>query len=555
MRRAVVVPVYGNEESLPDLLRQMAALHERYPELEGIFVVDGSPDNSYALLRMRLPMMPFRSKLVSLSRNFGSHAAIRAGMTAADAESIAVLAADLQQPVSSIDQFFEALDAGADIVVGERSSRDDRWTSRVASDLFWALYRRFVDRRVPRGGVDSFACTRQVRDVLVSLPESSSNLLGLLFWVGFSRATVSYPRGARMSGRSGWTIARRLRYAFDTAFAFSDLPITVMMTAGILGIGAAITVRRDPAGGAPDPLGGSAWLHGDHAGRPVLVLHAAARARHHRRLRLAYLREHQGPPVIPREFGGIHRAAHQRAGRRRARVRRRVDPGAATMAVAAFVWHIILMSGAANDNFMHMAMAQQWLAGDWPVRDFFDNGRFLQYSLSALAQLTIGDRLLGEALIAGLAWAISTYLVFVLVRRLTDSFPAAFLASLLLIVAGARGYSYPKGIVYAVAAVLWWDYVRRPSVQTIVAFGAWVAVAYYWRPDHGVFAALGLVVAAVTAHGFRRETRHPGCARGRHDTCAGDSLLDLHPGDRGVAAVRADSSGGGARGARDTWPA
>ncbi len=176
------------------------------------------------------------------------------------------------------------------------------------------------------------------------------------------------------------------------------------------------------------------------------------------------------------------------------------------MAVAAFVWHIILMSGAANDNFMHMAMAQQWLAGDWPVRDFFDNGRFLQYSLSALAQLTIGDRLLGEALIAGLAWAISTYLVFVLVRRLTDSLPAAFLAALLLIVAGARGYSYPKGIVYAVAAVLWWAYVRRPSVQTIVAFGAWVAVAYYWRPDHGVFAALGLVVAAVTAHGFRRET-------------------------------------------------
>ena len=55
MRRAVVVPVYGNEESLPELLRQMAALHQRYPELEGIFVVDGSPDNSYALLRMRLP--------------------------------------------------------------------------------------------------------------------------------------------------------------------------------------------------------------------------------------------------------------------------------------------------------------------------------------------------------------------------------------------------------------------------------------------------------------------------------------------------------------------
>jgi len=176
------------------------------------------------------------------------------------------------------------------------------------------------------------------------------------------------------------------------------------------------------------------------------------------------------------------------------------------MAVAAFVWHVILMSGAANDNFMHMSMAQQWLGGDWPVRDFFDNGRVLQYSLSALAQLTIGDRLLGEALIVGLTWAIATYLVFVLVRQLTNSIPAAFLAALLLIVAGARGYSYPKGIVYAVVAVLWWAYVRHPTAKLIAVFGAWVAVSYYWRPDHGIYAALGLALAAFAAHGFRRET-------------------------------------------------
>ena len=187
-------------------------------------------------------------------------------------------------------------------------------------------------------------------------------------------------------------------------------------------------------------------------------------------------------------------------------MRRRVDPAAAVLAAAAFVWHVVLMTTAANDNFMHMAMAQQWLGGDWPVRDFFDSGRFLQYSLSALAQLLIGDRLLGEAIVVGLTWAISTYVVFVLVRRLTRSQAAAVLASILLIVAGARGYSYPKGIVYAVAAMFWWSYVQRPAMATIVAFGAWVAVAYYWRPDHGVYTAFGLVLAAIAAHGIRRET-------------------------------------------------
>lgn len=237
----MVVPVYGNEESLPDLLQQMSALHQRYPDVEGVFVVDGSPDNSYALLRLRLPAMPFPSTLVSLSRNFGSHAAIRAGMASVNADAFAILAADLQQPVSSVDQFFEALDGGAEIVIGERSSRDDRWTSRLAADLFWILYRRFIDRRMTRGGVDSFACTRQVREVLLSLPEASSNLTGLLFWVGFRRAAVSYPREARTSGRSGWTLARKLRYAFDTAFAFSDLPITIMLTSGVLGISVAVS--------------------------------------------------------------------------------------------------------------------------------------------------------------------------------------------------------------------------------------------------------------------------------------------------------------------------
>ena len=185
---------------------------------------------------------------------------------------------------------------------------------------------------------------------------------------------------------------------------------------------------------------------------------------------------------------------------------RRVDPGALMLAAAAFVWHVVLMTSAANDNFMHMAMAQQWLAGDWPVRDFFDSGRLLQFSLSALAQLTIGDRLLSEAVIVAVTWAISVYVVLVLIRRLTGSLPAAFLASILLIVAGARGYSYPKGIIYAVAAMFWWSYVQRPAMSTIVGFGAWVAAAYYWRADHGVYAALGLVLAAIAAHGVRRDT-------------------------------------------------
>ena len=235
MKRSVVVPVYGNEATLPDLLKQLADLHHQWQgSFAVVFVVDGSPDNSFAYLKKHLPDMPFPSQLVNLSRNFGAFAAVRAGLTLAAGDVVAVLAADLQQPVSSVSQFFDALDNGADIAVGHPP------LSRMASNLFWRLYRYFVQPEIPPGGIDSFGCTRQVRDILVSLPEANSTLVGLLFWVGFRREVVTYQRAARRSGKSGWSLARKLRYAFDTAFAFSDLPITVMIATGAVGLGGAV---------------------------------------------------------------------------------------------------------------------------------------------------------------------------------------------------------------------------------------------------------------------------------------------------------------------------
>ena len=239
--RSVVVPVYRNEATLLELLRQLSDLYEQSSHpFEMVFVVDGSPDNSYAVLKLHLPQMPFPSQLISLSRNFGSFAAIRAGLTRAKGEFVAVLAADLQQPVSSVTQFFAALERGPDIVIARRESRDDPWISKMASTTFWRLYRRFVQPEMPEGGTDSFACTRRVRDVLVGLPEANSALVGLLFWVGFRRELIAFPRTRRTSGRSGWTFKRKFRYAFDTAFAFSDLPITMMLVAGAVGIGGAL---------------------------------------------------------------------------------------------------------------------------------------------------------------------------------------------------------------------------------------------------------------------------------------------------------------------------
>ncbi len=167
---------------------------------------------------------------------------------------------------------------------------------------------------------------------------------------------------------------------------------------------------------------------------------------------------------------------------------------------------------------MHLATANQILAGDWPYRDFFELYGPLMYGLSALSRLMFGHRLLSEAVVVGIALAVSTYLVFKLVRSLTGSSAAAVLSALLLMVAGVRGYSYPKVVLYAVAATMWWAYVKEPTRLKALALGAWVAAAFYWRADHGVYIAAGVALAMVM-----RSRRKPA---GNDQACAGSRGVD-----------------------------
>jgi hypothetical protein len=173
------------------------------------------------------------------------------------------------------------------------------------------------------------------------------------------------------------------------------------------------------------------------------------------------------------------------------------------IATFAALYRIALGSSLTNDDFSHLALSRQLLLGDLPVRDFVESGITLTYGLSAAAQMLFGHRLLAEAIVVAIAFFVSTYAVFALVRTLTGSTIAAAAAAVLLPLAGPRGYSYPKIVVYAVAAALWWSYVRKPSRLGASALGAWAAFAFLWRPDHGVYAAAGVVLAMVGAHGFR----------------------------------------------------
>ena len=235
---SLVIPVYNNADSLSRLLpacEQLAG--ELGGDLELVFVVDGSPDASHQLLQQQLPRARFTSRLVLLSRNFGSFAAIREGLRAAHGRYFAVMAADLQEPPELVLSFFRALASEpVDLVLGTRSGRADPPLSRLASGIFWWIYRRVIEPQMPPGGVDVFGCNRAFRDRLLSLPESNSSLVGLLFWLGYRRKLIAYARQPRLSGKSGWTLKKKVKYLFDSLFAFSDLPIRLLAFFGALGL-------------------------------------------------------------------------------------------------------------------------------------------------------------------------------------------------------------------------------------------------------------------------------------------------------------------------------
>jgi glycosyltransferase involved in cell wall biosynthesis len=235
-RLSIVVPVYFNAPNLHDTVPQLLAIADRAEGIttELIFVDDGSGDDSVAILRDFQQQHPARIRVVKLTRNFGSMAAIQAGLTVARGECVGMIAADLQDPPELFLEMLAHWRAGAKAVFAVRADREDSPAQRLFSLGYYALIRRFALPNYPPGGFDFFLIDRQVVTHIVRIAEKNTNLMSLIFWLGYRPVMIPYVRRARTKGRSRWTMAKKIKLFIDSFVAFSYVPIRFLSAVGLI---------------------------------------------------------------------------------------------------------------------------------------------------------------------------------------------------------------------------------------------------------------------------------------------------------------------------------
>lgn len=226
---SVVVPIYNEQENLPALRERLTAvLDSTGRSWEVVAVNDGSRDRSLAMLREYHAADP-RWKAVSLSRNFGHQPAVTAGVHAARGRCVVLIDGDLQDPPEVIREMVAKWDGGtgADVVLGERTSRAERGTRGLGFRLFYPLLRAVTDLpSAPDAGIFGLM-DRRVVDEFNKFPERNRFIPGLRAWLGFRTASVLYDRQERAAGKPKQTFRRLVKYALDGMLSFSYKPLKV----------------------------------------------------------------------------------------------------------------------------------------------------------------------------------------------------------------------------------------------------------------------------------------------------------------------------------------
>lgn len=231
---SVVIPVYGCHACLHELHERLHVSLSRISENYEIFMVnDASPDDSWQIIQT-LARKFKRVKGISLSRNFGQHHAITAGLDFVRGDWVVVMDCDLQDQPEEILKLYDKAQLGFDIVVGRRALRKDSALKRLSSRMFYFALNYFTDAKL-NNRIGNFGIyARRVIQSICGLKEQNRSFGLFAFWVGFRRVEIDIEHAARPYGESGYTFKKMLNLATDSILAHSTKLLWASIKLGFL---------------------------------------------------------------------------------------------------------------------------------------------------------------------------------------------------------------------------------------------------------------------------------------------------------------------------------
>jgi len=231
---SVVVPVYFNAPSLPELFSRLDNLNRELLginlELEVVAVDDGSKDDSFEILVEYSKKFSFLNAF-QLTKNFGEATASKFGLKKITGDAFSVLAADLQDPPELIFEMAKNWLEGNSYVICERTKRNDPIFSKFLANLYYKFLTKFIMPTYPKKGFDLFLMDSKYLPVIIESSKSSSIPL-ILSWIGIEPLKIGYVRQTREHGKSTWTIFKRINLLLDVLFSFSRKPIRIVSSIG-----------------------------------------------------------------------------------------------------------------------------------------------------------------------------------------------------------------------------------------------------------------------------------------------------------------------------------
>ena len=239
---SIIVPVYHSSAFLHHLIEAIEVEREKnsWDRLEVVLVDDGSKDNSYQVI-LELGERYSYIKGIKLSKNFGHQVAVKTGLEYSTGEFVAIIDDDMQDPPALLPSFFKKLEEGYDVAYGVRKGRKENIFKRLAYKWFYEVLKSVSEVDIPLDSGDFCVMRRRVVDQMMLFKERNLFLRGIRAWVGFKQLGVEYERSERKEGKSGYTLKKLLKLAFDGIFSFSSVPIKLITWSGLLGFGLATT--------------------------------------------------------------------------------------------------------------------------------------------------------------------------------------------------------------------------------------------------------------------------------------------------------------------------